>query len=48
MSAEAYDMGDCPHCGLPFTVTAVATTDDGGESIHLDAVVTALCTCGEP
>lgn len=46
--AKAYDMGECPHCGLPFTVTAIATTsEDEPGMIHLDAIVTELCACGE-
>lgn len=40
----AVDIADCPTCGLPFTATATAL--EAGGAIHVDVVMTALCTCG--
>jgi hypothetical protein len=42
-------MGECPACGLPFTVTAVARPPQPGDgwSIFVDAQVTMLCECAD-
>lgn len=42
----AYDIADCPTCGLPFTTTATAQQVVPGGVIHVATVTTTLCTCG--